>query len=342
MKVKPPFCLKEEYTDEVLNLIKSVTLGSNGARYRHQMIEERIQQLDRPIYFNLERNNRVLGNITICRRPRNWYVRYFAFNIGLQSSTRQPRSKAKKTTLKNAVDDFFNAALADPKNEIDSFYAYIDPKNERSLWMSQNFGFKTVAKIATQTFSRINPTFINEVKAVTINDFIKEKIEAQYKNNAFYYTKHTFNNEKFYTLIKEGEVVAFAKTYKESWEILQLPGKNGAFLKKVLPYLPFINKVINPANHVFSVIDSVWSKDNNAENLNTLFEGLLHAENTRSLIWWVDQKEPLYNAVKNQIKWGLLHRINGVQEVDLVVKSTQEKHKKMLEGPSYITGFDFI
>lgn len=342
MKVNPPFSLREEYTDEVLKLMKSVTLGSNGTRYRHKMIEERIQQLDRPIYYNLERNKRVLGNITICRRPKNWYVRYFAFNVGLQARTKQPRSKAKNTTLKNSIAEFFDGILQHPENEVECFYAYIDPQNERSLWMSQSFGFKTVAKIATQTFSRTNPKRQKAVASLKVNDFIKKKMEEQYEGNPFYYTKHTFNEADFYSLTKGGEVVAFAKVYKEAWEILRLPGKRGAFLKKAVPYIPFVNKIINPKDHVFSVVDSIWCKDNEAKYLEELFEGVLYEEKTRSLIWWVDQNQPLYQAVKRKIKWGLLHRINGVQEVDLVVKSNHEKYKNVLTTPSYITGFDFI
>src|SRR5690554_4426148 len=139
MKVRAPFVLRESYNDEVLNLLKSVTLGSNGARYQHQRLEQRIQQVYKPLFLNLERNEKVLGNITFCRRPINWYVRYFAFDLGMQANSQQPRSKASNSGLKKRIGEFFHHAFELEQDRPSTFYAYIDPRNERSLWMSQNF-----------------------------------------------------------------------------------------------------------------------------------------------------------------------------------------------------------
>jgi hypothetical protein len=44
--------IREEPTDSIAALLKSVTLGTNGAKYRHLNTEERLEQLYRPLYFN--------------------------------------------------------------------------------------------------------------------------------------------------------------------------------------------------------------------------------------------------------------------------------------------------
>lgn len=342
MNIKPPFVLREKYNDDVLNLLKSVTLGSNGALYHHKKIDQRIKQLYNPWFLNLERNDRVLGNITFCRRPKNWYVRYFAFDIGMQSSPQQPRSSAPNTGLKKRINRFFDDAFKLEENSPEIFYAYIDPRNERSLWMSQNFGFYTAAKIATQTFSRVRLKLNANVKSTQPDKFIKDKIEEIYGKHPFYFTYHTYNEEPFYTLTINNHIVAFAKTHQAEWKIVRLPGKNGAFLKKIIPYVPGLRKIIRPGSHSFITVDSVWSENNNPKYIEQLFEGILHQESSNTIIWWVDQKEAIYKEVKDKVNWGLLNKLNGVQEVDLVIRKPIGESQKPYETPTYVTGIDFI
>ncbi|HLV42560.1 MAG TPA: hypothetical protein VKY37_09790 [Brumimicrobium sp.] len=342
MKVNPPFFLRDNYNDDVLKLLKSVVLGSNGARYQHQRLEQRIQKVYKPLFLNLERNERVLGNVTLCRRPTNWYVRYFAFDLGMQATANQPRTKATNSGLKKRIGDFFDSAFELENEQPETFYAYIDPRNERSLWMSQNFDFYTAAQIATQTFSRVKPKRNPDVNAVKVNDFIREKVKKVYGDHPFYFTYHTFNDDPFYTLTVNDEVVAFAKTHNAEWKISRLPGKNGTMLRNIIPYVPGLRKVIRPNSHVFTVVDSVWSRNNNPTFLEQLFEGILFQEKTNTMIWWVDQKEALYRDVKHKINWGLLNKVNGVQEVDLVLRTPKGKAKKEYNQPTYVTGFDFI
>ncbi|MFA5574719.1 MAG: hypothetical protein WC994_06640 [Brumimicrobium sp.] len=339
-KISKPFIIREALTPNALKLIKSVVLGSNGTRYQHQMVDKRIQQLYKPIYLNLERNENVLGNITLCRRPKNWYLRYFAFEVGLQSSIKSSRSKGKNSILKQTIKDFFDDVLNQP--EVETLYAYIDPKNERSLWISQSFGFKSISKIATQTFSRIKPKNQKNVSKSKINSFIREKVEKENKDKSFYFSHHTFNDEPFYVYKESGEIVAFAKVFKEEWKMERLPGKFGGVLIKVVPYIPFLRKIVKPQKHVFSVVDSVWCKHKDAAVLQRLFEGILHEENTNSLIWWVDKNEGIYKQVQDKVPWGLLHKVSGVREVDLVVKTKKTFLLNLQNKPTYITGFDFI
>ncbi len=342
MKINPPFVLRESYNEDVLELLKSVTLGSNGARYQHQRLEDRIKQVYRPLFLNLERNDKVLGNITFCRRPKNWYVRYFAFDLGMQATSNQPRSKASNSGLKKRIGGFFESAFDLEEDRPDLFYAYIDPRNERSLWMSQNFDFYTAAKIATQSFSRVKPKNKIEVEPTQVNDFIRDKVEETYGDYPLYFTKHTFNKDPFYTLTIDGEVVAFAKTHSAEWKITRLPGRNGGLMRNIIPFVPGLRKVIRPNSHVFTVVDSVWSKSGNPQDLEKLFEGILFQEKTNTIIWWVDEKEPLYKSNKDKVNWGLLNKVNGVHEVDLVIRTPKGQAVKKYETPTYITGFDFI
>jgi hypothetical protein len=301
--------------------------------------EERLKQLYHPIYLTLERNGRALANITCCRRPFGWYVRYFAFDQLFQGSNHVKASKGQGG-LKSKINAFFESVeRGEWGTPPPFFYAYIDPRNERSLLLSKGFGFKTVRKMATQTFSRVNPRRSDAVKRLEDQEYIKELCSKHFANQSLFFDFHTLNASPFYGLYKAGELVAFAKIHPADWVIEQLPGRNGKLLTKMVPYIPGLRKVLKPNSHQFLVVDTVWCEEGNPHYLEELLSGLLYEEGRNLAIWWVDKQDSLYCAIQNQIQWGLLHRINGVHDVDLVVRSP---HSVEFEKSTYVTGIDFV
>lgn len=346
MKVKPPFYIREEASAEILELLTSVTLGTNGAKYRHLDTAEKVKQLYRPLFLTLERADKVLGNITFCRRPCGWYIRYFAFDQALQSKGKKNNTPKANSWLKKRLDNLFQEALqAKEPDAPHLFYAYIDPKNVKSLWMSEQFGFTTVATIATQTFSRIKPRKKEQVeKAPTewVNSFVEEKF-GEYP---LFFAHHVNNDAPSYVIKnKAGEIIAFAKTQRAIWCIERLSGKSGALLTQMIPFIPGVRNIVKPNRHEFSTVEAVWvadaEKENARELLEQLFEGILYMEKTNSLIWWVDYNEPLYQMVQKKINWGLMHKLNGVSDAHLVTLKEESVSEKS-HLPYYTTAFDFI
>ncbi len=335
--IQPPFSTDDSYTQETLELLNSVTLGSNGAKYKHCGIENRIKDLYKPLFLNLTIRNKLTANVTFCRRDKDWYVRYFAFDQVFQTTSSKNKRSKGKSKLNAHLREFFENALEDKKGP-GCFYAYIDPKNERSLWMSEAFGFEKKAKVATQTFSRLNPKQ-GSVRKLSDVKQIKNLVNQAFSGRPFYHPEQTFKGKSFYVLEENEEIVAFANSYQAEWKIERLPGKGGRVITKLLPYIPVINKIIRPDSHQFSVIDSVWVKDHSVNYFQTLAEGILAHENHKVLHWWVDQKEPIWNYLKKRVNWGVLHKINGVHEANLVVRSNENI---ALKEPAYISGFDFI
>lgn len=335
--IQPPFSTHDSPSKETIDLLSSVTLGSNGARYRHIGIENRINQLHNPLYLNLTLRNKPIANVTFCKRQKDWYVRYFAFDQLFQSAPTKKQKSRGKGKLNQQLNDFFSNAI-ESENEPSLFYAYIDPRNDRSLWMSETFGFTSISKIATQTYSSLNPKN-RGVRKLKDKRMIKNLVNNQFGGRPFYHPYQTFNDSPFYVLEENGEIVAFAKSHKAEWVIEQLPGRRGKTLKNIIPFIPVVNKIIRPNAHQFSAIDSVWVKGNDPKYFESLAQGVLVEDNHKVLHWWVDQKEPLWNSLKDKVNWGLLHKINGVHLVNLVVRS---KEKNELDKAAYISAFDFI
>ena len=337
----PLFKIREDYTPQIVGLLNSVTLGTNGAKYRHLDTSKRIKECDNPLFLTMERNKVTIGNVTFCRRGNDWYIRYFAISPRLQSAASRKSKSKKSNLLKRELNDFFQSSL-DGKNTFDqvgSFYAYIDPNNEKSLWMSENFGFESIGTIATQTFSRVKPKDSPRVRKCNDWNEVKDFVGSNYERHQHFFSSQTKKPPFYCVENKNGEHLAFAKISISNWEIIRLPGKLGAILTKIIPYIPRLNKLIRPKNHSFIVPEAVVVKENNPQLLTELLEGILYQENKNLILWWVDEKENLYDNVKSKIKWGLIHKLVGVSKVNIVKRSNSESRSKQ---PYYISGFDLI
>lgn len=58
------FRINTEPSKGVIDILKKTTLGSNGGLYQHLNTEARVLDLDNPLFLTLERNDKVLGNVT--------------------------------------------------------------------------------------------------------------------------------------------------------------------------------------------------------------------------------------------------------------------------------------
>ncbi len=342
VQMHPIFKFREEPTEGILSLLESVTLGTDGAHYRHLDTRERIHEADNPLFLSMERHEKVLGNVTFCRRKKNWYIRYFAFDQAMQAQGK--RKSSSNGSLKRELQAFFERQLK--SGEVESFYAYIDPRNVKSLWMSENFGFKSMAKIATQTYSVTRKPKVGRVEKVVNPASTPDEVLQQFEKQRFFFNDQLKKGPHFSVCDQDGQLLAFAKTTAASWEIKRLPGKMGGFLVKLLPFIPVLNRLIRPSHHSFVVPEAVYVKDNDPTLLQELFNGILAHENKRVIMWWVDENDALYQAMQSKVKWGLLNKLIGVNYAELVELSQETKEAKVTEvnqrKVNYTAGFDFV
>jgi hypothetical protein len=343
MALSSIFKLRQEATPALLELLNNTTLGTNGAKYRHLDTSKRILEADNPLFLTVERNDKVLGNITFCQRDKFWYIRYFAFSTSTQSGRKKKQEDKGNSFLKRELNQFFDEVFEGKHTEkpIESMYAYIDPKNDRSKWMSEYFGFNVISQLATQSYSRIFPKASKRLEIITDWELLKPLVEKEFYEHSYFFTTHA-QKGPFYALKEnDGAILAFSRVTKVNWEIVRLPGKQGGFLVKIIPFIPFINRVLKPKKHTFLVPDIVVAKEHNPVVLNELFSGILAAEKLNLLLWWVDKNEPLYLAVKEKLKWGILHKIIGAAPVDVVQRKNPNLNRPA-KSPVFVAAFDMI
>lgn len=343
MALSSIFKLRTIATPALLELLTNTTLGTNGAMYSHLDTPTRILEADNPLFLSLERKNKVIGNVTFCQRDQFWYIRYFAFHSFAQAGNKKKQIDKGNSFLKRELNQFFDEVFEGKHSEkvVEAMYAYIDPRNDRSKWMSENFGFKVVSHLVTQSFSRISPK--KSSRLVKINDWkeIEPFVEASYSQHGYYFTSHAAK-APFYGLKDEtGELIATCRVTRVNWKIVRLPGKMGGILTKVIPYIPLLNKLIKPKHNTFLVPEIVTAKNTDPALIEELFSAVLKEEKLNLMVWWIDQNDKIYRSVKDQIAWGLFHKIVGAHPVDVVERLHPTSTRKT-NVPVFVTAYDMV
>jgi hypothetical protein len=344
MALSSRFTIRYEATPALLELLSHTTLGTNGARYRHLDTKTRIFEADNPLFLSVERDGRVQGNVTFCRRENRWYVRYFAFLPQKQAASNGQHAERGKSRLKQEIASFYEEVF-DGKhgNAPEALYAYIDPKNERSKWMAEQFGFRTEAQLMTQTFSRVKPKMQPDVRLLTEEELIHAKLTKVCECHAYYVPSHAERPEFYGMFAEDGRLIAFAKITRANWVIERLPGFLGGFLTRIVPYIPYLRRIIKPSNHRFLVPESVCVENNDPAVLERFFEGMLALEERNVILWWVDKREPVWRDTRQQVHWGLLHKLTAQTPVDVVVlRKNSLKIDELQSKPIFVAGWDMV
>jgi hypothetical protein len=284
----------------------------------------------------LNRNDHLLANITFCKRSFGLYLRYFAFDKRFQSKGKA-RQTMQKSSLKQEIEVVFQRVEKEHAGHLHMCYAYIDARNARSKWMSEQFGFQTKAKLATQTFSRVYPKQVLGLKKETLQGEHLDWIRSKYQNHTAYFEEYLTDGFIHCWRSADGKLLAMGKFTNVTWEISRLPGKLGGLFVKVLPYLPILRKLVNVKSHQFLVPEAVCLADESPKVLETFLAGVLNMEKRQMMLWWNDERDPLYVKLKDQVNWGIMHRILGVSPVDVVIRGDFQP-----ENPMYIAAFDMI
>ena len=166
-------------------------------------------------------------------------------------------------------------------------------------------------------------------------------VEDTYGQHDYYITTHAEKAPFFGLKDESGELLASCRVTRVNWEIVRLPGKMGGILTKAIPYIPFLNKLIKPKHHTFLVPEIVTAKNYNPALIEELFSAVLEEEKLNLMLWWIDQNDAIYGAVKEQIAWGLFHKIIGAQPVDVVERLHPNSTRKT-KGPVFVTAYDMV
>jgi hypothetical protein len=342
---------------EILDLLNNNIIGTPGQSmlYQHLGIKNKIHQIADPYYACLMKNDRVVGTACFCRRPtantgggsHSYYIRYFSFKeIFRRRSFRARPLPLRQSNLRVEINLVLGGyGLNVPVKEKFFHYAYVDPRNVRSLALCNEFGFETVREYATVVFNRINPKRSPAlVTAVPKEEehHIGELIRAFYKDYTMFSDENLLRGRKYYVLKDHhGKILAGAQVNPERWKILALPGLRGKFILQTFTYLPFLRKLFNK-DFKFITLDGIYYAAGFEKTLEILIEGLLAKHGVNSAIMVVDAGSKQYHDLKS-LDLGLVNKLSPEVRGNVICRfsnfSSEEK-KLFRIRPAYISGID--
>lgn len=341
----------EQPPESVVQLLENTLIGTEGSLYRLLNTREKIHLLYKPLFLFIERNEKAIGNVTICERPiqlnqqkqDSLYIRYFAFDQLFQGGSAKGKANSAFHDYMRAL---FNTSNCDPinaKNDKSLYWAFIDPQNLRSFNMNERFGFETIGTFRTKAFSRVNPKLIKGVRKINQDEIpeIKKEIDSFYADFSFYSDVHLFEANNFYVYEYNGEVVAGIQGNPVAFEIKSLPGLKGKMLVKTLPYIPRLRKLINPKEHKFLATEGLFWKEGHADKVQRLLEGVLYRSMHHSLLIWQDENNPMLDNL--QVKWGFIQKSKDDNPINIVAKFngfSEDEKQQIRSSKKYLSGFD--
>lgn len=339
----------------ILDLLVNTTIGTNGAQYTHLHTPVKIGFLHKPHFFTIYRKEKAISNITICERPimvqeeliDTFYIRYFAFDKRFQT-----RGKANKKGKPSLFQQYFTQLLATSNLNVEAplfnsaiYWAIIDPENNRSLQMAERYQFESIAKIKTWAFSRVNLKRDENVTPIKAEEkeTVWNHLREFYQHHSGLSKVHLFESDNYFVYRENGKIVAGIQANPVVWKIHALPGKHGKKLVKILPYFPFINRLMNPKKFSFLATEGLFWVPNQEDKVKKLLEGVLAIQQCHSIMLWTDEKDHKLNKQIQACKPGLLQKIKADQAVDLLMKFNQVPENlksKIKSSLQYISGFD--
>lgn len=334
----------------VVDLLRETLIGTEGTLYQLMDTPEKIHQLHSPHFIYLERHGKAIGNVTLCERQisfahetvRSYYIRYFAFQKLFQGSSKKGNARSG---FHQYFEEFFKTSNLNPIQPVydkSIYWAFIDPENARSFNMNTLFGFETIGSFKTKAFSRVRPKQRNVERLSTIEQpAVMQEIKTFYRGYNFFSSTHLFENNNYFVLRENNEIICGIQANPVHWKIKSLPGLQGKLMLKLAPYLPGIRKLINPKAHRFLATEGLFWKPGKENFVASLLEGVLSITNHHSLLIWEDQQAHLLN--KLPLNWGFIQKIKKDNTVSIVAKFngySLAEIESFRSNPKYLSGFD--
>ena len=221
-------------------------------------------------------------------------------------------------------------------------YAYVDPHNERSAVLCEEFEFQPVRQYTTIIFSRLFP---KKKPAHAIVEVEAESVKGLLKDFYHDFTMVSFENltqKKYYFIEnKKGERVAGVQVNPDQWRIHSLPGFVLTIALGVFTHIPMLNRLISK-NFRFLTFENIYWMPECEKYLEPLFEQLLARYQVYAGICIVDRESKLYSTLKS-LSLGLMNQVNKEVHGDVICRfeNFSESEKSDFKSkPAFVSGID--
>jgi RimJ/RimL family protein N-acetyltransferase len=319
-------------------LLQHTTYGTHGPQYRHTGQAEKVAHLVGPHFFELWQGDELAGTYCLSERlVQTWagpvpgyYGRYLAVAVAHQGH-------GYGHLLKQEAVRYIERTRPGPQ----LFYSYVEGANVRSLQISAKAGFHALAQLEALAFGRLYPRRdlrFGQLPAAE-QPAMRARLAAAYQAHGLVQFDHLFDQDNYFVLRENGEIIAGVQANPVRWRIVAMPGASGKLLLHVLPHVPVLRRLINPANHEFAALEGLYVQPGREPELLALLESVLAHFGYTSALVLLDTNSPLHTYLKGSGKLGLLQAIKHPTYSRVLVKLNGLP--PMPTQPLYASAFDY-
>jgi hypothetical protein len=342
--------------NEIITLLKASVIGTPGSSmlYRHKTVEQRISYIKTPFFIALQTRLSLVAVCCFCLRDtvncatslRSFYIRYFSFKENYRAQRQSWRSE-KSGDLRGEIKAFFDSEQPRLSSSQKYFnYAYVDPRNTRSLLLCQEFGFQEVRRFSTFVFSRIHPAVpagfaITKISSADVAEVARLLLERYADFNMASFGDLTLSDRYYVVKDPSGRIMAGAHVVPGHWKIYRMNNTANTILLMMASKVPLLNRLINTEFH-FLAVDALYFTEGEERYTEVLLSSLLKIHKHYNAFIPADNDSPLSRHLQ-RLNLGLVSKISKQVTTSVICRFngfSSEEIKQFKQYPAYVSALD--
>ena len=325
----------------VIALLSRTIWGGREMRYRILDLDGKLFQLRDPYVFSLLEGQR-LASVCILDRCKKMVIGqpHDAFHVVLAATDPSFRQQGLAGILLGEVRRFCEGNLKRPGLA----FAFIEASTKFSLNLSERICHTVEASMPLVLFSRLRPSADDRVRPGTAKDRdeLVSRLSALYDGHDMTDFEASVTPQKTFILSENGKMHAAAQVEVLNWSFVSLPGVKGRLLLTLLPWVPFLKKLVNPRNLRFVRFGNVLVKPGHELHLISLLETVLARHRVALGLLVMDARSPVLEQILAFGRLGFLSSaVNGAIEMHLdFVGQDQAAIEKIKRRPKLMGAAD--
>lgn len=342
--------------DDITALLEESIIGTpgSGMLYQHKSIDKRIGRIKAPFFVELRTKLGLVATCCFCYREtinrkttnQSFYIRYFSFKENYRAkAAAQTRRRFGK--LRDEIKNLLDGGRFQSVSGIKSFnYAYVDPRNTRSVLLCNEFGFQEVRSFTTFIFSRLKPQVATGITVCKITaeevSEVKKSLLNRYSDYNMVSIDELFANDSYYVVKDDkGKILAGAHVSPTHWRIFEMHNKANTVLVSLLSYVPLLNRLVNKEFR-FLAVDGLYFTEGYERYTEALLSAVLKNYKHYNAFIPADNDSSLFRHLEN-LDLGIVSKISKQVSTSIICRFnnfSSEEIQQFKQYPAYVSALD--
>jgi len=188
-------------------------------------------------------------------------------------------------------------------------YAYVEEQNIPSASAFKSLGYEIAGRFLATTFNRLKPTLSARAALISAADAasIKAALVDMYREHGLNDVDMSFDQDHYWILHENGRPVVGAQIKEERWSITSMPGAAGLFAVHGLPYLPLLNRILNPRVIPLLKLSHPYVPEGREKELMELTMHVTCVYRKKLALAYLDPRSSVYRRLKENLRFGLFN-----------------------------------